>query len=272
MRRSLPVMALLLIAFTAYADLGPKPTVTLDVRFAGQPVEGPFQARLLDCVPRENASQRPFDEQLPANFRIREFDAGRDCFWESAEMAWGGDCAESRCQFTYMIPSEFKVAAYLPAEGKVFVSEPYTRKDFDTVLEMDIPRTGMATLRAPSAFTKPMVDLFAQALALTLALELLGTWFFCWRAKLPRSKKLFGGVVLANLISLPIVWFGFPVLGLEFLPNLVVTELFAFLFEAGFLFQLMKPLLTKRRALLLSLLNNALSLVLGGFILLIFMS
>jgi hypothetical protein len=45
-----------------------------------------------------------------------------------------------------------------------------------------------------------------------------------------------GWVALANLISLPIVWFAFPMIRLDAITIIVLAEAFAFVFEAAFLY------------------------------------
>lgn len=259
--------SVLFLSLPAFADLGPKPSATIDVTFADAKIAEPFEAKLLACIPRENAQAASFDEQLPANFRIREFDAGRDCFWEPAEMAWGGHCVDSRCEFNYMVPQEFKVAAFLPGKQKVFVSEPVTRQNFNAEFVMNIPENGMASLAESTALLQQdTVIPFFLSLFITLALEALGTLFFFWRVSMPFNRRLLALVGAANLLSLPVVWFVFPRFGLEPLVNLLFSEAFAVLFEAAFLFHAARPLLTGKRALALSLLNNALSLFVGGLL------
>ena len=269
MRAWLLVLAALLLASFAYADLGPKPSAAIDVTFEGAKIVGPFEAKLLSCSPKEVAeSLLASDERLQPHFRILEFDAARDCYWHPAEMAWGGQCVDSQCSFTYMVPREFKVAVLLSGKQKVFVSEPATRQAFNAVFQMDIPENGFASLaETTGVLNQDTVMPFLLSLLITLALEALGTLFFFWRVKMPFNKKLLALVGAANLISLPVVWFGVSKVALDPVTGILLSEAFAVLFEAGFLFYAAKPLLTKKRALFLSVVNNALSFFIGGVLL-----
>ncbi len=104
---------------------------------------------------------------------------------------------------------------------------------------------------------------FILALILTIILELLTALIYLKAAGI--SKKVLTSVLIANLISLPIVWFVFPILQHPFL-ILVSSEVFAVIFEAYFINLLNKKLITLKSSLKLSLLTNLVSLLLGGTI------
>lgn len=108
---------------------------------------------------------------------------------------------------------------------------------------------------------------FWRAMAFTLAVEFavaLG-----WRAAFRLPWRLLAFVPLASLLSLPLVWFAFPPLPLPDAWVIALSELFAFGFEAAFLYLatnwrgLPGGRLSPAHAVALSLVMNAASFLLG---------
>jgi len=85
-----------------------------------------------------------------------------------------------------------------------------------------------------TSFFNPFQTLaFLPAAALTLFAELIVAAI--WRRRANVRVRL-GWVALANLISLPIVWFAFPMIRLDAITIILLAEAFAFVFEAAFLY------------------------------------
>jgi type III secretory pathway component EscU len=108
---------------------------------------------------------------------------------------------------------------------------------------------------------------FLAALVLTLIIEVLAALIFLLATK--RPKSVLKSVVMANLISLPVVWFIFPFLKV-FLLVVVLSELFAIVVEGYIIHSLNKPTMSLKQSFILSIVMNATSFVLGGFIIFIF--
>ncbi len=106
---------------------------------------------------------------------------------------------------------------------------------------------------------------FVIVLLLTIILELLAALVFVSRVKV--SKKILVYVFLVNIITLSIVWFLFPLLSLPFEVFIVISEIFAVLFESYFIYLFGKQIISYQQSLKLSLLNNFVSLFIGGFLL-----
>jgi len=107
---------------------------------------------------------------------------------------------------------------------------------------------------------------FLKALLLTLALELMVAFVYLKLAKKPLKILLF--VILGNLITLPMMWFVFP-LFLNVGLALVAGELFAFVLEALFLLWTCRKWFKPSGAFLLSFMMNLMSLLIGGLALLL---
>jgi hypothetical protein len=76
-----------------------------------------------------------------------------------------------------------------------------------------------------------------------------------------RRWRLLLWIVIGNLLTLPVVWYGFPALGWGVIPTLAAAEAFAWLFEAALLARAGR--LSVVEALVLSLVLNGLSAGLG---------
>lgn len=258
---------LILLSSLALADIGPKPTayfeVTYDGRSLGPDQDFEFKAQMLVC---QEHSQRPLENLIPS-LRISEYDASRSCYWEPAEFAWGGECVHSECKFNYFLPDEFKLAVYLPSQDQVFVSDLVTKKNFEAFYQANLLPDRSITIKDITPFSQSSawskIKTFFFALILTLFFELLATLVFVLISK--DSKKILFWVFLANLISLPLVWFVFPLLK-NFGWVILLAEIFAFLFEAGFIHLFNKKTFSFRKSLLLSLVINLASFLIGGFI------
>ena len=106
---------------------------------------------------------------------------------------------------------------------------------------------------------------FIAALIITLILEFTVALIYLSVKKIP--KHVLYSVAIGNIISLPIVWFVFPLVGTT-LSVKFLAEIFAAVFEAYFIYWRNKKLISLKNALALSIIMNLVSWLLGGFILL----
>lgn len=106
---------------------------------------------------------------------------------------------------------------------------------------------------------------FIYALLITIILELIAALIYL--RKNTKYKNILKTIIVANLISLPIVWFIIPQLTTIILLRGVFSELFAFLFEAIIIYYLNQKYLTLKQSVILSLIMNASSFIIGGKIL-----
>ena len=257
---------LLLIAFVLLplvsADLGPKPTVDIDVTYIGNKVsDNSFNAKMLGCNQDERLNP---ERDLIPQLNISEYDSSKSCYWKPAYLAWGGDCKDSKCHFGYFPPQEFKLAVYVPSLNKVFISNEVSRTNFNSNYKLELNSDGSANIyETTPLLKKDKISSFIKALIITLILELIVALIFLSIAKI--RKKLLISVLIANIISLPLVWFIFPLIG-NIILVILLAEIFAFVFEAYFIYSLNKKDITLKKSFILSLLMNLASLIIGGFI------
>ncbi|MGM5487791.1 MAG: hypothetical protein ACQESG_02490 [Nanobdellota archaeon] len=260
MKRLSLILAFCILCSIAIADIGPKPSADIQVTLEGQKIPGTFNAKMLTC----QEEQYGVSDMIP-ELNLSIPDAGRDCSWRPTGLAWGGECTDSRCHFGYFVPSEFRLAVYLPEEDTVYVSPETTRENFRSTFVADLQADGDIIIKETTPFmqSNSFEDIrnFFFALAITLILE-LGVALLIIKL-LKGSLRVVMWVGVANVITLPIVWFVFPLIKPAGLA-LLLAELFAFVFEAYFLHFIGK--MTVKRSFILSLCMNMCSLIVGGII------
>ncbi len=267
--RLFALLALLLLALVptrpAAADAGPKPRLAVHVTYEGRPIEGPFQARMLTCAP---PGAEPYIDgpRLPGLDRLDLTDPS-GCRWqEPSARVWGGECADGECEFGYMLPERFRLAIYLPGEGRLYVTDVAERQGLYDRFEADLSPDGTGHLRRDSAMARNWtLRGMALALFLTLVLEAVIVLLYAWWRRLPR-RRLLGVSLVANALTLPTVWLlaglaaaiGGPGAGVG---ALVALEVVAWLAEGALYAGWAK--LALGAAFLLSLVANAASVGLG---------
>lgn len=270
---SLLLIIVALIVFlpkNAKADLGPKPTVDIDVIYNQHRIpDSNFNAQMLNCVPHDLVQRESkYQENLIPQLKINEYDSAKNCYWLPDGMASGGQCSKSSCHFGYRPPNEFKLAVFVTSINKLFITNEVSRINFNSRYKAELSPDGSAKIsETTSVLSTGKISSFVKAFLLTIILELLVSLIFISIKKLP--KKILVYVLLANIISLPIVWFLFPLIKLPWVAIIVMSEIFAILFEAYFVYFLGKKIISLKRSAILSVLNNLVSLLIGGFIYLI---
>jgi len=263
----LTVLSLLVIAPSlVFADLGPKPTADIVINYNNAPIPDQiFYAKMLSCQ-KQGGGFKPETNNLIPQLNISEFDSANNCYWEPAFLAWGGDCKESVCHFGYMIPSKFKLGVYIPSVNKVFTTNEISRINFDSKYAVNLSVDGSAVIsESTPLMSRDSVSLFIKSLVITLIIELLTALIYLSIKRL--SKKILIAVFLGSLISLPIVWFVFPLI-IKIIPLVILlSEIFAIVLEAYLIHYLNKQTISLRQSFTLSILMNIMSLVIGGILL-----
>lgn len=281
MRKILITLLLtILLISPVLADIGPKPSVDIHLTYEGKGImDEAFGARMLLCGAQEEPNeceQDPgvgdYSHRYCEELRIAIPDEERECTWIPARMAWGGDpCTASQCRFGYMIPQEFRLAVYLPSREKLFVSPAIKRENFRSAFEAELSPDGTISISETTSLLRTNlaknIGSFLIALAFTLIIELLIATLYFKIAKIP--LKLLHWVLLINLITLPFVWFLFPLIWQTTIA-VIIGELFAFITEPIMLHYFSKKRVVWKHAIILCFLANLASFLIGGFLLIFF--
>jgi hypothetical protein len=232
----LAAIALIVSSFVAaYADLGPKPTMDFKFAYNVPGVEAKGGQLLMSNNP-DCADAKPLQDLGPQRFSVSKTGA--------YALAYGfGQYRKLVIDFSDKT-----------RESNIFQSANMAPKFTVLVNPNDLVVTEDTPLLEPSKN-------FAIALATTLAIELAIGAIYVKVARRPRSVLLL--IAIGNLISLPMVWFAFPLLPIPFLRSFIVSEVFAWLFEAAFLHFASRKAIPLRPAILLSLVMNLASMIAG---------
>lgn len=259
------LFAILVLATVVKADIAPPP-IAINVTYNGSPINGTFYATALICT----NSSSPGMSGLPIpQLNISYYDAANQCYWTNDNFAMSATCGNSWCHFYYFSPSIFKMAFFLPGQNRVFITNAFNDTgsfNYDAHLYAN----GSAAISATRITSPPVVnwtafEAFAVSLLLTLAIELIVAFIYLRAKKVKKLKRILLFIVIANLISLPILWFVFIFLlgGL----GLILGEVFAVVFEGGFIYYFNRKSIKLRSAMLMSLLMNITSAVIGWLVL-----
>lgn len=195
----------------AAADIGPKPSVDVTVGLNGAPVpEEPFYAQMLTCQ-APDAQMTPrcgFDGAACDKFlTLAEPEPAAACTWRlhGLPTVWGGECVDSQCHFTYFLPTEFRLAVYLPGLDQLFVSNAVTRDTLYAAYRLELAENGSARLvENTPLLLRPHVRGVLLGIMFSLGIELAVGYVF---VRLTRSPpRALWGVVIGNLLTVPLLY------------------------------------------------------------------
>ena len=204
-------------------------------------------------------------------------------------------CAQGVCLFNYYrverVPREMKLQLII--DDKTFnsnifnfseekaVNEYYyavsIKPDGDMIISNDKgeieqykEKLGIDNNLAKSQANYHSLLIFVFAILLTMLIELIVLVYFLKRWKIKKWKKMIVIVILANIISIPLVWLSFLALMIvSVLFATIIVESFAIVFEAVIIYFFNKKQIKLKQSFILSFAMNLASFLLGGVMLMI---
>lgn len=243
-RYLIPAVLLMLILLPCVSgDIGPKPSMKFNLVYETQGVPELIDGQHIECDDAGCLDARPLERLGPQGFDCTQYECNSMSYGYSKYHRLVINFSDQQRQSNI-----FKSSAY-NAEFNVRVTD-----------------TGLVVEEVPpfKRITSGDILIFVTALVITLILELLVAFVFVSVKEEPRSILV--GVLVANMVSLPIVWLVFPYLPLHFLLVILFSEIFAVLFEGYFIYLFTKKTLSLVMSLILSLLMNLCSFIIGGII------
>lgn len=208
-------------AGAARADFGPKliERVRADVRLDGRPVSDQATAALL--APVEEAGEGPANAAKTVPTLMLPYVDHDGNRWNYAEYLWGGDIQNGTVTFKgfmYMpggLPSVVRLAVYDPPSDRLYVTDVAQPGEYLALMRADLKANGTGTLRSlPIPFWQRME--FWKALLITLLVECGIVLLLVSRQpaaplgesenRSPSRPRVVRVCVLANLVTLPLVW------------------------------------------------------------------
>lgn len=243
-RYLIPAVLLMLILLPGVSgDIGPKPSMKFNLVYETQGIPELIDGQQIECDDAGCLDARPLEWLGPQGF----------------------DCTQDECNsIAYGYSQYHRLVINFSdqqRQSNIFKSSSYFAE-----FNVRVTDTGLVVEEVPpiKRTISGDIPIFVIALVLTLILELLVAFVFVSVKKEPRSILV--GVLVANMVSLPIVWLVFPYLPLHFLLVILFSEIFAVLFEGYFIFLFTKKTLALVMSLILSLLMNLCSFIIGGII------
>lgn len=265
------LITLCILCAYSLADMGPKPRMNIILTLEDKDIpESIFHAKILHCTNEslekvQELQENQKDDLIP-QFRIADFDAQKGCYWMPDPLAWGDECKNSKCTFTYFLPRHFKLAVYLPSTGQVYLSEETKREKFKSQFKGNLLSNGQITLteEIPEEYALTFKRMLL-ALGFTIIIEIIaGFAYLSYSGN--SSRRALASLAAASVISLPLLWYVMLLFPFRLaMAALIVLEVGIIAFEGFFLYFLNKKTITKRQALVCSTLANLSSFILGFF-------
>lgn len=220
---------------TARADAGPKPGMDFTFEFEGD-ASDIVSGELFECFQSDCSDAALLEELGPQGFR---------CSTVSCDSITYGYIDYHKIRITF-------------ADGRVLESNIFEKKAFNAEFIVTVKEDSLEVKEK----WKPFGFCFCgSALLLTLVLETLVGGIYFNLFGLP--KAMLGWVPLVSLVTLPVVWYAFPLLPLRDVWVTGLSEGFAFSAEAGLLLLAFRGGVSLKHILALSFLMNLLSFTAG---------
>ena len=228
----LAAVAALLPLAIARADVGPKPSADFEFEYQIDPVDI-VAGELIQCDDESCETGDPLEELGPQHF----------------------ECTATSCSsLAYGYATYMKLVVTFTdrvRESNVFVKKAFNANYKVIVLE--------SSLQVEEVQIVP--NCCCSALGATIALELLVATVYVSVFHLPRA--LLGWVPLGSVLTMPVLWFVFPLLPLSSGWVVGLSETFAVTFEAGLIYLVTRRTTSLRHVAALSLLMNGASFLVG---------
>jgi hypothetical protein len=242
----LAIAALLFVATSASADVGPKPTAHYKFVYQIAPTSI-VGGQLIECEDAACSQGKPLSEGGPQGFRC------------TADSCWASKYGDFQHYQKLIIQFVDRTR-----ESNVFESDGKGGAFIVTVTEDRLsvapaPFDRVAYLSNGLLYILTIVGLF-----FTLFIELPIAAVYLFLRKIPFRVVVW--VILANMVTVPAVWILFPLLGFAPIVNISLAEIFAVVFEAGLIRVTNRQYVSSREALVLSLVMNVPSYLIGTFI------
>jgi len=218
------------------ADTGPKPGMSFTFDFKIPKVDI-VSGELIQCDDAACQNGSPLRQLGPQHF----------------------SCGVDSCDSTAYGYAEYNKLV-ITFSDRVRESNVFTKKAFNAQYTVTVLQDAM-TVTEKASLLPGGNSLCCPGLALTLVLETLLASLYFSAFQIPRT--LLGWVPLASLITLPFVWFVFPLLGQSDGSTTAISESFAVIVEAAFIYLMAGRQISFKHVAALSILMNSISFMAG---------
>ena len=219
------------------ADVGPKPSMSFEFVFEGDPIEI-ISGQMLECDQPDCSDGVPLEEAGPQGF----------------------ECTATGCSaLAYTFDDYHQLV--IEFSDKTRTSNVFEKHGFAAKYTVQVSGDGLEVREKRGRLDSCLCSSWLS----TLVLETLTAGLLFALLQLPR--RLLGWIPLASLITLPAVWFLFPLLPVAAFWVIALAEVFAVAVEALLLVAVGRGVVRWTHALIISLVMNAVSFGIGWFFL-----
>ena len=274
----LAVLLLLpVVAVTASADCGPKPSTLISVRTGG----GEYCVVTLLAREENNGPHWPVEADEEPSDRIKQdemllesWNAFLDYRDPDGYHFWG-EIYEGAVAWGYFPPENFKIAVYYPGYDVLWVSEDsYDRYSFHSDFRLNLPAVGAGArsgevdmvVRRTSDLPSEMAGLLFRVI-LTLAVELAMARVFGFREK--EQRKVILRVNLLTQVGLNLLLWGWYYFDgpLAAMVRLILAEIVVLVVEGAIYLRKLRLEESRGKILVYTILANLASVVVGFLLL-----
>ena len=234
---------LLLLAFSLFlpvtpvqADTGPKPGMSFTFYFKIPKIDI-ISGELIQCDNAACQNGSPLRQLGPQHF----------------------SCGVDSCDSTAYGYAEYNKLV-ITFSDRVRESNVFTKKAFNAQYTVTVLQDAM-TVTEKASLLPGGNSLCCPGLALTLVLETLLASLYFSVFQIPRT--MLGWIPIASMITLPFVWYVFPLIGLGDGLTTGISESFAVVVEAGFIYLMAGRQISLKHVVVLSLVMNSFSYLAG---------
>lgn len=233
------------VQFT-YADMGPKPKMVFSIQY-----EDDLQSTFVRLIQLQYHNADGSDMPDSLHEETRRGPEGLDCA-----------SANSCNSLAYSYRPYHKLMLVLTHD--TLYSPIFEKQAFNSSYSVIVSKSGLKVENTTSWFMREVEPYsFIRAVVITLTVEMLGMFVLLMLFGYPDKKPFLWAVLFANLISLPIFWFGIMNLMNSSL-GWIMGELFVLVFETLFVWFFTKKVGSLGRMAVLVFILNFLSMLAGG--------
>jgi len=232
------------------ADIGPKPTMQIEVYYNGEGVNS------LNAYAFQDLEKNITTNEIGIN--------GKNAF------IYVHSCTKNICTFGGFLPERLSV--FVAYNNQSFTSNEIERTSFNSYYKLELFNDGSAKLTEITPILKrDITKSYVIALMLTLLIELIVWLMFIKIKKL--NKQIIWFALCANFLSLTLIWFLVTPDRLflnSFFMYFLLIEVGAIIFETIFIYLFNKKSISFGLCLMINIITNVSSVIMGIFLMNLF--
>lgn len=238
--KTLLFLFLFLVPSLVLADIGPKPSMGFNFEYDLSGEISIVDGQLIECEDKLCKNSSPLAEMGPQRFT----------------------CQQNTCSsMSYGYKPYHKIV--INFTDKQRESNIFKHSAFNSFFNVKVTHDNLLVIDKSPITSRYRLSGFLLAFFLTIIIELIVAFIYTRIHKTP--SRLLKAVLLGNIISIPIMWFIYPLF--KFIPYIYFAfEVVVITIESIIIFKMNKELISKQEAFKLGIIMNIISIIIGGAI------